>query len=1340
MHYGNPYPTTLNPGAPFQSPPLPRHYVERPEALEAVKNLLLNESTPGTLVISAIYGMGGIGKSVLAAALVREPEVQERFPDGVLWVTLGQQPDLLPMVHEWIQLLGDYEYKPTNLQAASLHLRTLLADKKALLAIDDVWHPEHMEPFRIGGAGCCVLVTTRQTQMIGAIRYDLDLMTPQQSLELLTKYLPNALSTTEQAQARAFAKEVGFLPLALELAAAQIEDEVTWDKLLETFREEMDALDLDSDMDTISDEATRKQRSLVASLKLTLKLLSPKQLEQFAWFGILPEDVVLTQKMGENLWGVKASESGQLLREFRKRSLLLPQTQNLDENDATYRIHDLVHDLAKNLLTRDRYLGDLKGLGLTMQEAHSQFLERYHFQTQDGLWHTIPYDGYIHNHLGWHFEQSGQPELLHQLLKESTSEGRNGWYETCAQLGPKVNFVTDTTRAWQCAEALYEQNSTESIVLQCRYTLIATSLNSLAQNIPSQLIAVFVKQKIWKPAQGLVYVEQCQSSSQRADGLTQLAPYLPEVLMSKALDVARSIPDESCRARALSELAKHLPGPLISEVLSMARLMQNKFSQAFVFSRLASHLPEAQLKEALEIVRSIQDESSQVGFLFRLAPYLPKAQLSEALNALSLQSESHRVIALIALAQLLSNDILSEVYLREALEIVYVMQNESSWVSQTFWSGPEALLSGYLGLHALAGRLDIRFSSKADALRELAPYLSEAQLNDVLKMVGRMQNEASQVDALFGLAPHLSTAQLSKALEIVRLMQDEASQGNALFVLALRLSEAQLNDALKMVGRMRDEASQVNALYRLAPYLSKKDLMSRALDIVRSMHNESSQGSSLRWLAPYLSEKDLMSRALDIIRSMPSKIIQSHTLDKLARYLPEDLSSKDLGMLCSMQHEYGYGQVQVLIGLIPHLSDGLSEALEAVSLLQDESFQVSALSRLAQYLSQESMSKALGIVRSMRSEAAQSDALCGLAQYLSKTGSMSKALGIVRSMRSEAAQSDALCGLAQYLSTVELNKVLEMVRSMQQSKDSSSQAKALVGLAPYLSSEELLRKALDVVCSIQSKSAQSNVLLKGSQYLLSSKELLRKASNMVRSIQDEFSQTNTLRELAPYLSAGLRSKALATLYLTPQKVSRKDTQNKLGWYLPKSLSSKILEAAFSIQDESFRIKILINLAPYLHEDNLRQGFEIVCSMQHYTQYSPRTIALCELAPYLSEELLRKALAMLDQDKFSQVDALYGLAPYLSKELLGEALKIAYLIHDESSRIDALCGLLPTLKIIEKDFVVLKEVLHTLACRDRKAFLADIPKLAPAIISLSGGDTKALELVVDEIRDVCRQWP
>ena len=87
-------------GVPFQAPPLPPHFVRRPEVTGDVKARFLSDdpAAPGVLVVSAIHGLGGIGKSVLAAALSHNPEVQQRFPGGVLWATLGQQTNVLSLL------------------------------------------------------------------------------------------------------------------------------------------------------------------------------------------------------------------------------------------------------------------------------------------------------------------------------------------------------------------------------------------------------------------------------------------------------------------------------------------------------------------------------------------------------------------------------------------------------------------------------------------------------------------------------------------------------------------------------------------------------------------------------------------------------------------------------------------------------------------------------------------------------------------------------------------------------------------------------------------------------------------------------------------------------------------------------------------------------------------------------------------------------------------------------------------------------------------------------------------------------------------------------------------
>jgi NB-ARC domain len=80
-------------------PNLPPHFLPRPVQLNFLKNqVLANTNQPVAITGKSrsvgVQGMGGIGKTVLATALARDEEVRSTFPDGVLWVTLGQTPQL----------------------------------------------------------------------------------------------------------------------------------------------------------------------------------------------------------------------------------------------------------------------------------------------------------------------------------------------------------------------------------------------------------------------------------------------------------------------------------------------------------------------------------------------------------------------------------------------------------------------------------------------------------------------------------------------------------------------------------------------------------------------------------------------------------------------------------------------------------------------------------------------------------------------------------------------------------------------------------------------------------------------------------------------------------------------------------------------------------------------------------------------------------------------------------------------------------------------------------------------------------------------------------------------
>lgn len=136
-------------------------------------------------------------------------------------------------------------------------------------------------------------------------------------------------------------------------------------------------------------------------------------------------------------------------------------------------------------------------------------LERYKQHTQNDLWHTLPDDGYIHNHLTWHFQQAQQEEQIHALLREETEKGRNGWCQACEQLGQTAGFLEDVNLAWTLAE----QN--QNIGLQCRYALMLSSFNSLAKNISKKLLIELIQYGLWSPGQGVAYARQIPDPKKR---------------------------------------------------------------------------------------------------------------------------------------------------------------------------------------------------------------------------------------------------------------------------------------------------------------------------------------------------------------------------------------------------------------------------------------------------------------------------------------------------------------------------------------------------------------------------------------------------------------------------------------------------------------------------------------------------------------------------------------------------------------------------------------------------------------------------------------------------------
>jgi hypothetical protein len=130
-------------------------------------SLLLSNGAPVRRAV--LHGASGVGKSTLAAAFADDGAVERAFPDGVLWVTLGEHPDVLKCLTALGTALTDPrlpEQGYSTIDLAVGRLRSLIHNRAYLLIVDDAWSPDDVDPgFLIGGPRCLLLVTTRQKRV-----------------------------------------------------------------------------------------------------------------------------------------------------------------------------------------------------------------------------------------------------------------------------------------------------------------------------------------------------------------------------------------------------------------------------------------------------------------------------------------------------------------------------------------------------------------------------------------------------------------------------------------------------------------------------------------------------------------------------------------------------------------------------------------------------------------------------------------------------------------------------------------------------------------------------------------------------------------------------------------------------------------------------------------------------------------------------------------------------------------------------------------------------------------------------------------------------------------------
>jgi tetratricopeptide (TPR) repeat protein/transcriptional regulator with XRE-family HTH domain len=298
---------------------------------------------PGTVVISAIGGTAGVGKTALALHWAHQ--VAHRFPDGQLHVNLrGFDPSGTPAtpavaIREFLDALGvPPERVAPTLDAQVALYRSVLAGKRMLIVLDNARDEQQVRPLLPASPGSLILVTSRN-RLGGLAATDaarlvsLDVLTHDEAVQLLMARLGDSRAAGEWEAIDEIAGLCAHLPLALGVAAARAVARPRFPlaALAVELRVAVDRLDtLDAD-----DPAA----SVRAVFSWSYRQLSHKSARMFRLLGLHPGPDI-TVAAAASLAATDEPAARRLLRELTRDHLLAEHVP------GRYAFHDLLRAYA----------------------------------------------------------------------------------------------------------------------------------------------------------------------------------------------------------------------------------------------------------------------------------------------------------------------------------------------------------------------------------------------------------------------------------------------------------------------------------------------------------------------------------------------------------------------------------------------------------------------------------------------------------------------------------------------------------------------------------------------------------------------------------------------------------------------------------------------------------------------------------------------------------------------------------------------------------------------------------------------------------------------------------
>jgi tetratricopeptide (TPR) repeat protein len=334
----------------------PSRFTGRAMELEQLDAMLTESS--GTVVISAINGTAGIGKTALALHWAHQ--VTDRFPDGQLYINLRgfDAIDEPAAPADCIRsFLDAFEVPPGRIPVdtasqANLY-RSLIADRRVLVVLDNARNVDQVRPLLPGSGTSKVVITSRNSLAglavsEGALLLPLDLLDFGEAIDLLVRHLGRARAEREPQAVEEVIVACSRLPLALTIAAVRMAE-----RPATTFRALADELSAEHDR-LEGFDAGDATTDLRAVFSWSYRALGPPAARLFRMLGLhFGSDFDLLA--AASLAGAPVADVRRWLGELTRGHLLSEYEPN------RFRFHDLLREYAASVSAVEDSLQDRAG-------------------------------------------------------------------------------------------------------------------------------------------------------------------------------------------------------------------------------------------------------------------------------------------------------------------------------------------------------------------------------------------------------------------------------------------------------------------------------------------------------------------------------------------------------------------------------------------------------------------------------------------------------------------------------------------------------------------------------------------------------------------------------------------------------------------------------------------------------------------------------------------------------------------------------------------------------------------------------------------------------------------